>query len=121
MFAPSFFSRKISVYLHQKRWPLNLGVNLHLVFTVGHGSCSVMEIFHVFLSFKINFFENSFRNTPRVPNCLDPDQARRSVGPGLVPNCLQKISVCLLASHLVLKPEDWFSRDVSYIKMHMHF
>ena len=27
------------------------------------------------------------------PNSLDPEQARQNVGPGLVPNCLQKILV----------------------------
>ena len=27
-----------------------------------------------------------------MPNSLDPDQARRSVGPDLGPNCLQKLS-----------------------------
>ena len=27
-----------------------------------------------------------------MTNCLDPDQARRSVGPDLGPNCLQRLS-----------------------------
>ena len=43
-------------------------------------------ILHDFLSsadfFKINFFEIFFRNTIRVSNSLDPDQARCYVGPG---------------------------------------
>ena len=34
------------------------------------------------------FFKNSFRNTIRVSNSLDPDQARHFVGPDLGPNCL---------------------------------
>ena len=34
----------------------------------------------------------SFRNTIRVSNSLDPDQDRRSLGPDLGPNCLQRIS-----------------------------
>ena len=38
------------------------------------------------------FSKNSFRNTIRVSNSLDPDQAKNFVGPDLVPNCLQKIS-----------------------------
>ena len=42
--------------------------------------------------FKINFLKTSFRNTTRVSNNLDPDQARRSVGPDLDPNCLQRLS-----------------------------
>ena len=36
--------------------------------------------------------ENSLRNTIRVSNSLDPGQARRSVGPDLGPNCLQRLS-----------------------------
>ena len=40
--------------------------------------------------FKITFFKNSFRNTIRVSNGLDSDQDRRSVGPGLGLNCLQR-------------------------------
>ena len=35
---------------------------------------------------------NSFRNTIRVSNCLDPDQDRHSVGLDLGPNCLQSLS-----------------------------
>ena len=31
-------------------------------------------------------------NTIRVANCLDPDQARRCVGPDLGQNCLRKLS-----------------------------
>ena len=52
-------------------------------------------IFHVLLSadfFKINFFKNSFRNTFRMSNSLDPDQDRHSVGPDLGPNRLQRLS-----------------------------
>ena len=38
------------------------------------------------------FSKNYFRNTFLVPNRFDPDQARRFVGPDLVPICLQKLS-----------------------------
>ena len=34
----------------------------------------------------------SFRNTIRMLNSLDPDQARQNVGPDLGPNCLQRLS-----------------------------
>ena len=63
--------------------------------------CMLMDLilgnFACFLSsadfvFKINFFENSFRNTTRVSNSLDPDEARRFVGPDLGPNCLPMFS-----------------------------
>ena len=36
--------------------------------------------------------KKSLRNTIRMPNSLDPDQARRLVGPDMGPNCLQKLS-----------------------------
>ena len=41
---------------------------------------------------KSTFSYNSFRNTIRVSNGLDPDQDRRSVGPDLGPNCFQRLS-----------------------------
>ena len=41
---------------------------------------------------KINLSKNSFRNTIRVSNSLDSDQARQNVGPDLCPNCLKKLS-----------------------------
>ena len=39
---------------------------------------------------KLAFSKNSFRNTIRVSNGLDPDQD--IVGPDLGPNCLQRLS-----------------------------
>ena len=42
--------------------------------------------------FKINISENSFRNTMRVSNSVDPDQAQHFVAPDLVPNCLKRLS-----------------------------
>ena len=43
--------------------------------------------------FRINFFsKEKIRDTIRVSNSLDPDQARRFVGPDLGPNCLQNLS-----------------------------
>ena len=41
---------------------------------------------------KSSFSKNSFRNTIRVSNSLDPDQARNFVGPDLGPSCLQRLS-----------------------------
>ena len=38
------------------------------------------------------FLKNSFRNTIRVSNSLDPDQAGHFVRPDLGPNCLQRLS-----------------------------
>ena len=38
------------------------------------------------------FSDLPFRNTIRVSNSLDPDQARHFVGPDLGPNCLQKLT-----------------------------
>ena len=41
---------------------------------------------------KLTLSKNSFRNTTRVSNSLDPDQARHFVGRDLGPNCLQRYS-----------------------------
>ena len=41
---------------------------------------------------KLTFWKYSFRNIFRMSNSLDPDQARRIVGPDLGPNCLPRIS-----------------------------
>ena len=51
--------------------------------------------FFVVLDFcflKLTFSKISFRNTIRMSNSLDPDQARLFVGPDLGPNCLQRLS-----------------------------
>ena len=50
------------------------------------------------LSSKLTFSKNYFRNTTRVSNSSDPDQDRRSVGPDLGPNCLQRLSANVTAS-----------------------
>ena len=56
----------------------------------------MLSNFTCFLSsadFLINFFEKkSFRNTIKVSNNLDPDQARRFVWYDLGPKSLQKLS-----------------------------
>ena len=53
-------------------------------------------LLHVFLSLlilsKSAFSKNSFRNTIRVSDSLESDQAWHFVRPDLVPNCLQKLS-----------------------------
>ena len=41
---------------------------------------------------KSTFSKIAHRNAIRVSNSLDPDQARRSAGPDLGPNCLQRLS-----------------------------
>ena len=38
------------------------------------------------------FSKNSFNNTIRVSNCLDPDPAQHFGGPDMGPNCLQMLS-----------------------------
>ena len=42
--------------------------------------------------FQTNFFENYFRNTIRVSNILDPEQAWHLVEHDFGPNCLQRLS-----------------------------
>ena len=51
-----------------------------------------MLFWHLQVFFKSTFSKNSFRNTVRVSNSLDPDKAGCSVGPDLCANCLQRLS-----------------------------
>ena len=41
-----------------------------------------------------------FRNSIKVSNSLDPDQARLFIGPDLGPTCLQRLSVMPIGSTL---------------------
>ena len=51
-----------------------------------------LVIFHSFLSSADCFQNHLFRKILSVSNSLDPDQAQHNVGPGLGPNCLQRLS-----------------------------
>ena len=54
-------------------------------------ACSFLSSFDVF--FQNPFcLKNSFRNSIRASNSLDPDQDRYFVCPDLGPNCLQRLS-----------------------------
>ena len=46
--------------------------------------------FKISLFLVVAFSQIIFRNISRVPSSLDPDHARRFVGPDLDPNCLQR-------------------------------
>ena len=60
--------------------------------------CMIDGYFFLFYCCLLNFKKKyllkkkSFRNTIKVSNGLDPDQAGHSVGPDLCPNCLQKLN-----------------------------
>ena len=47
---------------------------------------------HLWIFLKLTFKKKTFKNTIRLSNSLDPDQARHFVGPDLGPNCLQRLS-----------------------------
>ena len=49
--------------------------------------CHLMNFFS-----KSTFLKNSFRNTIKVSNSLDPNQGQHNVGPVLDPNLLQRLS-----------------------------
>ena len=49
-------------------------------------------LFIAVVFFNLRFQKNSFKNTIRVANRLDPDQATHFDRPDLVPNCLQRSS-----------------------------
>ena len=56
------------------------------------GNFSYVFVVCWFYQNQLFFSKNYFRNTIRVSNSLDPDQARTFVGPDLDPNCFQKLS-----------------------------
>ena len=55
-------------------------------------ACMLGTVHDFCLLLKMNFVKNSFRNSNRVSNNLNPNQARQKVGPDLDPNCLQRLS-----------------------------
>ena len=69
-----------------------------------HLTHCILEIFLCFFVVcwffsKLIFWKNSFRNTIRMSNSLDPDQARRFVGPDLGPNCSPRLSADVTGIH----------------------
>ena len=60
---------------------------------------AALLFFSIFFS-KSNFSKNSFRNTIRLSNSLDLDQARQIVGHDLGPNCMQIISADVTRVHV---------------------
>ena len=71
--------------------------------------------------FQINFFTNSFRNTIRVSNSLDPDQDRHNVGPDLGPNCLQRLSADDKSRFSARRELKLTFYDKTHAYMHGHF
>ena len=78
------------MYVREKMQRLN---NIHVY--LGQGFIAhKLQIMHAFLS-SIFFFQNNlefFRNTIKVSNSLDPDQARHLVVSDLGPTYLQRLS-----------------------------
>ena len=68
--------------------------------------------------FKLLFSNNPFRNTIRVSNRLEQDQARHSVGPDLGPNCLQRLSENFQATHV--NENGCESLSAGFIRDHMN-
>ena len=50
------------------------------------------------------FQKQSFRDTIRVSNSLDPDQDQQIVGSGFGPNCLQRLSALMRLQVACLVP-----------------
>ena len=67
---------------------------------------------------KSTSLKNSFRNTIRVSNSLDPDQAGHFVLPDLGPNCLQRLSAedtsRVFRVKTVLRQLGWFLQLLLY-------
>ena len=79
--------KKIIAFLRSKillNW--TYAINLLTLCMLGNFSCWCCRLLTFFKT------EKKFMNTIRVPNGLDSDQDRSSVGPDLAPNCLQTTS-----------------------------
>ena len=63
------------------RMSSDLSIWVHKTLCMLHNFLCICCHLLTFTFFKINIFKNSFRNTFRVSNGLDPDQDRHSVGP----------------------------------------
>ena len=88
MFWPMYHSRLIGTPGHhelQCTWLLDL-LTLCML---GNFACFLLSVDFLL---KLTFSKKSFRNTIRVSNNLDPDQARCFFGPDLNPNGLQWLS-----------------------------
>ena len=105
----------LAIILHAIIYPFN-----HLPTENFHAFVSSADDFFFSKSF---FFENSFRNTIRVSNSLDPDQARRFVGSDLGPNCLQKLIADDTSRQRVKRPliQTCNDRVEAYHRVHRAF
>ena len=87
--AFNFFVLNILIYTVFSLISVPCCVENVILCMLGNFSCFCC---HLLIFFKINLSKNSFRNTIRVLNCLDPDQERCFVSTYLGPNCLQRLS-----------------------------
>ena len=71
---------------------VNEQVSIYFLNTLHAGQFFMFFFCRLLIFSKSMFLKNSFRNTNRVSNILDPDQAGHFVGPDLGPNCLQGLS-----------------------------
>ena len=70
---------------------------------------------------KSSFGKISFRNTTRISNSLDLDQARHFVGPDLDPNCLQRSSAYAKFGASRQRVSDESDRVVEREIIHVYF
>ena len=54
--------------------------------------CIFMPFYRLLTLFQTSLYENSYRNTNRVPDVLDSDQVQHIVRPDLGPKCLKVMS-----------------------------
>ena len=62
----------------------------HALFVIFEKAVKFLIVFCCKLYVALKGLKNSFRNTLRVSNGLDPYQDQHSVSPDLGPNCLQR-------------------------------
>ena len=86
---------KIKSYLtfNRQHKPISyIATNMITNILLGNFPCVFLSSADFFFFKIIVVFKNSLRNTISMSTSLDPDQARRIVGPDLGPNCLPRLS-----------------------------
>ena len=79
---------------------------------------------HLLIFFsELTFSKNSFKNTIRMSNSLDPDQARIFFGPDLGPNCLPRLTADVIGRQRVNPGKEVFGNncpDMTSVVYHRH-